>query len=113
MSKKKRVSQNYMDMVFHIQPDLKYNKDKQGIVTYYSVHKGFFARIAQIFYKRPKVSTIKLDRLGSSVWSLIDGKNTVYDIVVKMQELYPDEERMLDRVVTFLHTMQVNKLICK
>ncbi len=102
-----------MDMVFRIQPDLKYNKDKQGIVTYYSVHKGFFNRIAQIFYKRPKVSTIKLDQLGSSVWSLIDGKNTVYDIVVKMQEMYPEQDRMLDRVITFLHTMQVNKLICK
>ncbi len=44
----------------------------------------------------------------------MNGSNTVYDIVMAMKEQFPQEEdRMLDRVVTFLGTLQNNRFIIK
>jgi len=46
------------------------------------------------------------------VWNSIDGKNTVYDIVLIMEQAFPDEkERMLDRVVTYMAILQNNRFI--
>lgn len=75
-------------------------------------NKGFYHRIAQKFFHRPKVSHIALDAYGTAVWKAFDGNRSVFDVVCLMKKQYPKEEkRMLDRVVTFLHTLQVNRFI--
>ena len=57
-------------------------------------------------------SHITIDKYGSCVWKLLDGKNTVFDIVNSMKSNFPNEQdKMLNRVVTFLYTLQVNKYI--
>lgn len=70
-------------------------------------HKGFYNRIAQKFFKKPRVSHIALDKYGTVVWQNINGENTIADIVRIMEETFPDEtDRMLDRVVTFTVTLR-------
>ena len=50
--------------------------------------------------------------MPTGLWNLMDGRNTVYDIVVEMKRQFPGEEdRMLDRVVTFLGILQNNRFI--
>lgn len=110
--KTKKVSKNYMDSIpvrvdnrpWHIKDD--------DMVEIEMENKGFYHRIAQKFFHRPKVSHIALDKYGTALWLMIDGTNTVYDIVQGMEEIFPDEkDKMLNRVVTFMTTLETNSFI--
>ena len=109
--KQKRVSKNYMDSVFVPSEKIRWNQ-KDGIVILDIPNTGFFNKLAQALFHKPKVSHITLDKYGSKLWLLLDGKNSVYDVVNAMKESFPQEQdRMLDRVITFFHTLQINKYI--
>jgi len=114
--KQQKISKNYMDSIFVHKPTLQWhiteNESKKQIVVLDVENTGFFNKIAQKFFHKPKVSYISLDEYGSSLWLFLDGSSTVFDIVNKMKEKFPSEEdKMLNRVVTFFHTLQVNEFI--
>lgn len=112
MGKKKKLAPNYMDTVFIPLPSRPWRQGEDGIVVIDVENKGLHHRIAQKFWHKPKVSHISLDAYGTALWNLMDGKNTVYDIIMAMKEQFPGEEdRMLDRVVTFLGTLQNHQFI--
>jgi hypothetical protein len=112
MAKRRKISQNYMDTVLIPNPVQKWSVREDGIVVIDMENKGFYHKIAQKFFHRPKVSHIALDTYGTAVWKALDGNHSVFDVVNLMKEQFPKEEsRMLDRVVTFLHTLQVNGFI--
>ena len=108
--KAKVVSGNYMDKIPHISEGHEWRELDDGNVEVDMPHKGFYAKIAQKFFHKPAVSHIKLDEYGSVVWKSIDGERTIYDIVGKMNEAFPEEENdMLKRVITFISTLEMNK----
>ena len=73
---------------------------------------GFYHFIAQKFFRKPRISHISLDQYGSVVWQSIDGHNTVMDVIRIMEKEFPAEtDRMLDRVVTYMATLQRNGFI--
>jgi len=72
-SEKVKLPDNYLERVPFRREDIKWNCDDNGIVTLEIENRGWANRIAQIFFKRPKISYIHLDKLGSFVWPLIDG----------------------------------------
>lgn len=112
MAKKRKVSQNYMDTILIPNPERKWSEREDGIVVIDMENKGFHNRVAQRFFHRPKVSHIALDAHGTAVWKALDGNRSVFDVVNQMKQDFPDEEaRMLDRVITFLHTLQVNRFV--
>ncbi len=114
MKKKKRLAPNYLDTVFVPSPQRPWRQEENGSVVIDVENKGLHHRIAQKFWHKPKVSHISLDAYGTALWNLMDGRNTVYDIVMEMEKQFPgEEERMLDRVVTFLGTLQNNRFIIK
>ena len=77
---------NYLDLVPQINEGLKWNKDENGIVTLEIENTGLFNRIAQKIFKKPKISYVHLDELGSFVWLLIDGKTNIGDMGVSVKE---------------------------
>lgn len=81
MKKKKNViTKNYLDKVPVRAEHLRWSQDENGLVTLDIDNKGAFNKIAQVIFKRPKVSHVHLDELGSFVWPLIDGERSIYDI---------------------------------
>lgn len=53
--------------------------------------------------KKPATSDLELDKLSSTVWELIDGKTTVYDIGQKIHEIFGKEaEPVYERLIMFL-----------
>ena len=78
MKKKKNViSQNYLEKI-PVRPEtIKWSTDGNGIVTLDIENTGVFNRVAQKLLKKPKVSHIHLDEMGSFVWPLIDGKKSI------------------------------------
>ena len=79
---KKQTQVNYLDLVPHIAEGLVWKSDEENNVTLEIENKGLFNRIAQKVFKKPKISYIHLDELGSFAWLLIDGKSTVSQIAV-------------------------------
>ena len=102
-----------MDTVFIPAAGLHWQQGKDGMIVLDMVNTGFFHGIAQKFFHKPKVSHISLDAYGTKLWLALDGKRTVYQVVNAMEQAFPEEaDKMLNRVVTFLRTLQIHHFIC-
>ena len=82
MAKKtsKKDLRNYLDFIPVHHEQYSYTVSDNGAVTVYVENKGVFNKIAQVVFKKPRISQIHLDEMGNFIWPLMDGKNTVYDI---------------------------------
>ena len=114
MPKTKKLSANYMDIIFVKSEKCPWRKKDDGMVEVDMENRGFFNAVAQKFFKKPRVSHIALDEYGSTLWLTLDGKATVNDVLNKMKESFPGEsEKMLNRVVHFLNTLEIHKFILR
>lgn len=86
---------NYLDLVPQINEGLNWNKDENGIVTLEIENTGLFNRIAQKIFKKPKISYVHLDELGSFVWLLIDGKTNIGDMGISVKERFGEKAEPL------------------
>ncbi len=77
MKKKNVIEQNYLEKIPSHKQDIGWNTDGEGIVTLEIENKGFMNKLAQKLFKKPKISYIHLDELGSFVWPLIDGEKSI------------------------------------
>lgn len=108
----KKLRRNFLDLVFVPQPHLQWHFDESQNVVLHFAHTSFFDKLAQRFFGKPAVSFISLDTHGSLLWTSLDGKNTVSNLVEILQNKFPPEKNdMLKRVVHFLHTLQSNKFV--
>ncbi|WP_242971868.1 PqqD family peptide modification chaperone [Haloimpatiens massiliensis] len=58
----------------------KHWEKRNGNVYLIFYHDKTIERFLRWLVKKPAVSDIKLDRLGTAVWESMDGNNTIYDI---------------------------------
>ena len=78
MKKKKEViSPNYLEKIPVRPAHIAWSTDEEGIVTLDIENTGLFNRIAQKLLRKPKVSHIHLDEMGSFVWPLLDGEKDI------------------------------------
>ena len=112
MAKKTTIPANYFESVPVRREDHPWRLKEDGMVEVDMENKGFYHWMAQKFFHKPRVSHIALEKDGSVVWQNLDGKNTVMDIIHIMEQAFPNEkDRMLDRVVTYMATLQRNRFI--
>ena len=96
MAKKKIViSKNYLEKVPIRPEEIKWSVDDNGIVTLEIENKGWANKIAQKFFKRPKISYVRLDKLGSFIWPIIDGEKTIIDIGEFVDKEFGEESHPL------------------
>ena len=86
---------NYLDLVPQISEGLNWNKDENNIVTLEIENRGIFNKIAQKVFKKPKISYVHLDELGSYVWLLIDGKTNIAQIGISVKEHFGEKAEPL------------------
>ena len=102
MKKKKVVNENYLDKVPAVCSDINWSKDSEGNVTLEVKNKGIANRIAQVLIRKPKISYIHLDEMGSFIWPLIDGKRSIKDISVFVSEHFGEKaEPLYERLAKF------------
>ena len=66
-------------------------------------HNKFIEKFVRWLVRKPNVSDMALDELGSTVWLLIDGKTTVYDIGKKFEEKFGDSCRpVYERLIMYI-----------
>ena len=112
MSKKsKKNEKNYLDFIPVKNPDIEYETDEYGIVTVFIEWKGFYHKIAQKIFRRPRVSDIKMHKYGSFVWHAIADEKDLHQLSKEMQSEFPKMEKSLSRLIKFLEIMKDNNLI--
>lgn len=108
---KDKNQRNYLDFVPIKNPDIEYQTGDNGKVTVFIEWKGFYHRIAQKFFHRPRVSDIQLDDYGSFVWLAIDDNKDVHQLSKELDARFPNMEKSLSRLIKFLEILRDNHLI--
>ena len=108
---KKENQQNYLDYIPVKNPDIEFQINEDGRAVILIEWKGFYHRIAQKFFHRPRVSDITLDDYGTFVWSAVDGVKDVHQLSQEMEQKFPSMEKTMSRLIKFLEIMHDNHLI--
>lgn len=99
----KKKTDNFLDYVFIKNPELKWEIDKDGNVTLFQENKGLFNLIAQKIFKKPKISQIHMEEMGSFIWPLIDGKASVFEIGKNVSEHFGESaEPLYERLSVYM-----------
>lgn len=112
MTRKLQKDENFLELIPLRNPDLEYSIDEEGLVTITVPNIGFFNKLAQIFFRRPKKSYIHLDPYASYVWRGINGKRSITSLGTYLKRKYGDEaEPLYERLITFINILKDNKYI--
>lgn len=105
--KKKKQQKNYLDLIPERDLKIPWNQDEKGIIVLEVENTGIFNRIAQKFFKRPKYTKVHMEKYGSYLWPLIDGKRTVMELAQLQKEAFGEEvEPLYPRVVKYFQIME-------
>lgn len=112
MKKEKQISANYLDFVPSHNKRFPYEIDEEGNVTIFVENKGLFHKIAQLMFKKPKVSQVHLDEMGNYIWPLIDGTRSIMDISVLVKAHFGDAcEPLYNRLVQYMRNLESYEFI--
>ncbi|HEY3397708.1 MAG TPA: PqqD family protein [Armatimonadota bacterium] len=82
-------------------PSLDWELDDQGLVVATLVRpKSLKSKIMGSFLMLPDSRQLKLDEVGSYVWSLCDGKHAVTDLIAEMSDKYKLSRREVEVSLT-------------
>ena len=103
---RKKNTENYLD--FKPRRNEIFNWSAQDRkVTLEIENKGFLNRVFQKLLKKPKISYIHLDEMGSFIWPLIDGEKTVSEIGKAVEQRFGDKASPLyERLVKYFQILE-------
>ena len=103
----KKNADNFLDYIPKHVEKYRWESDEEGNVTIFIENKGLFNRLAQKFLKKPKVSQLHLEEMGSFIWPLIDGETSIYNIGEAVKEHFGEEaEPLYPRLVQYIKTLK-------
>ncbi|MBQ4346800.1 MAG: PqqD family peptide modification chaperone [Oscillospiraceae bacterium] len=107
MGRKQQQEENYLERI-PMQPEgLGWSADAEGMVTLEVENKGIMNRIAQKLLKKPKISYIHLDEIGSFVWPLIDGQRSIMDMGEPLEAHFGEKAKpTYDRLAQFFRILE-------
>lgn len=115
MGKKKtlRIEQNYLELKPKRNASIRYSADESGVVTLEIENKGLMNRVAQKLFKKPKISFVHLDEMGSFVWPLIDGETDIIRIGELVREHFGDKaEPLYERLAKYFKILESYGFVC-
>ena len=93
--KKNKKFDNFLDAVPVKNPEINFTKDANGIVTLEIENKGLMNRVFQKLLKKPKITYIHMEELGSFVWQIIDGESDITALGKKVEEHFGEKANPL------------------
>ncbi len=109
---RKKKQDNYLDYIPAINTKHSWDVNENGTVTIHIEHKTIYDKIAQKLFKRPPVSNIDLDEIGSFIWKQIDGKKDIGKLGELMKATYGDKaEPLYERLSTYVKILYNNEFI--
>ena len=105
--KNKAKAENYLEKKPVRKADIDWSLDEKGIVTLHLENKGAMNRIAQKLLKKPKVSHIHLDEIGSFVWPLLDGEKDILALGEPVKEHFGEKaEPLYERLAKYFQILE-------
>ncbi len=86
----KKKNENYLERIPVRREDIGFETDADGKVTLLIENKGVFNKIAQKFFKKPRISYVHLDEMGSFIWPLISGDKNIIEIAKEVEAKFGD-----------------------
>jgi hypothetical protein len=112
MKKQNVKPENYLEKIPLRKNGLKWSKSEDGKVTLEIENKGIFNRLAQKLFKKPPISYIHLDEMGSFVWPLMDGKMNITELANFVDEHFGESAHPLyERLAEFFHILESNNFV--
>lgn len=107
MKKNNSAETDFLECVPKRVEKIEYSKDSNGNVVLKMKNTGLFNRIAQIVLKKPEISYIHLDEIGSCVWLLSDGEKTVTELGESVEKRFGEKVHPLyGRLSQYLRTLE-------
>lgn len=107
MKKNNSPNTDFLECVPKRVEGIEYSKDSDGNVVLKMKNTGLFNRIAQIVLKKPEISYIHLDEIGSCVWLLSDGEKTVTELGESVEKRFGEKVHPLyGRLSQYLRTLE-------
>ncbi len=106
MKKANKKNVNYLERIPKRPDKMKWSTDEEGIVTLDIENTGVFNRVSQKLFKKPRVSHVHLDKMGSFVWPLLDGERDIIAIGVLVKEHFGEEaEPLYERLAKYFQVL--------
>ncbi len=106
------MSDNYLDLIPQISEGLNWKINNENIVTLEIENKGIFNRIAQMLFKKPKISYIHLDNFGSFVWMQVNGERSITVIGDSVKANFGEKaEPVFERLAKYFQILNSYKFI--
>lgn len=103
---------NYLNYIPKRSEFTSYEVNEKGNGVVKIENRGFYNVLARKLFKRPRYTDIELEEYGTFIWKYIDGKNTIYDIAMKVKDNFGGRaEPLYERICKYFRIMTDNKLI--
>ncbi len=101
-----KQTDNYLELKPKRNEKFSWSADNEQ-VTLEIENKGVWNTIFQKILKKPRISFVHLDKIGSFVWPLLDGEKTVLDIGKAVEDRFGDEAKPLyERLVKYFEILE-------
>ena len=98
---------NYLEKIPVRNESINWTTNEEGVITLEIENKGIFNRLAQKFLKKPPISYIHLDKMGSFVWPLIDGEKDITALAQFVDEQFGEEAHPLyERLAQYFRILE-------
>ena len=103
----KKQRKNYLDLIPERVPEIGWSKGEEGLIILEVENRGVCNRIAQRLFKRPQYTKVHMEKYGSFLWPLIDGRRTVMELAGLQKEAFGEEvEPLYPRIVKYIPIME-------
>jgi len=103
---KTKKEQNWLDMKPAIKPGISTEINEEGLaaIVFPRFKKAWMAKLFLPKNRKNEIR-LQLDKHGTSVWTLINGENTVNDIFNALSDASKEEEQFEQRIILFLQNL--------
>ncbi len=109
--KKQKTTANYLELKPSRNPLIKWSEEN-GAITLELENKGAMNRVFQLLLKKPKISYIHLEEIGSFVWPLLDGEKTIEALGLEVKEKFGEKaEPLYQRLIQYFKILESHKFI--
>ena len=108
---KKKNSENYLEKK-PVRANIQWDTDENGNITLHVENKGTMNKIAQVIFKKPKISYIHLDEMGNFIWPLLDGEKDITEIGKEVKDHFGDKaEPLYERLAKYIQTLESYRFV--
>ncbi len=105
--KKEVISENYLKRIPMRATHVEWSTEENGLVTLSVENKGVMNRIAQKLFRKPKVSYIHLDEMGSFLWPKLDGVQDIIRLGTLVDEHFGEKAHPLyERLAKYFQILE-------